>query len=481
MNVYIKYLCCIFVTLSAGLSANAKIVTYPAPTEVKRNTSFSLEIAENNNGSWLPVDVYNVMVQDATTPKYIARNTSMAYFDCDCEVNVRVISNSKTIETAKVRPLSQSIVPIIDGDTLYFSVMPGQKLSVEINGDIFDNLHLFINPIDENAPDTKTLKKLKKDKNYIYFGPGFYKVDSLEVKSNQTLYVAGGAVLEGRILVKDANNVKILGRGMIYPQRQSGIQISRSKNVVVDGLFTTQCPIGNCDSILVKNVKVMSYYNWGDGFNIFASTNIKHDGVFARTSDDCTTIYCTRLGYTGSCANITMQNSVLWADVAHPITIGLHGSFDASTPDSIVNALYHNIDILDMNEHQLDYQGALTINAGDNNLVKHIRFEDIRIEDFRKGRLFDIRIPFNKKYCMAPGRGIQDVLFKDIVYDGENNEVSLIIGYDETHAIDNITFEKLRINGKHIKDDMPEKPKWFKTGDFARIFIGEHVNNVQFK
>ena len=27
---------------------------------------------------------------------------------------------------------------------------------------------------------------------------------------------------------------------------------------------------------------------------------------------------------------------------------------------------------------------------------------------------------------------------------------------------------------------MPEKPKWYKTGDYARIFIGEHVEDISF-
>ena len=32
-----------------------------------------------------------------------------------------------------------------------------------------------------------------------------------------------------------------------------------------------------------------------------------------------------------------------------------------------------------------------------------------------------------------------------------------------------------------IADDMPGKPKWYKTSDFANMFIGEHVSDVTFK
>jgi hypothetical protein len=200
--------------------------------------------------------------------------------------------------------------------------------------------------------------------------------------------------------------------------------------------------------------------------------------VFARTSDDCTTIYATRLGYNGGSHDIIMENSTLWADVAHPIFIGLHSETDSL--ETIENAWYRNIDILDMNEKQIDYQGALAIACGDNNTVRNIHFEDIRIEDFRQGKLFDIRICYNQKYCTAPGLAIDNIYFDNIIYRGSHSEPSLIIGYDSDRTISNIHFKNLIINGVKISDEMPGKPKWYKTGDMARIFIGEHTKNITF-
>mgnify|MGYP000390979436 CR=1 FL=1 len=88
---------------------------------------------------------------------------------------------------------------------------------------------------------------------------------------------------------------------------------------------------------------------------------------------------------------------------------------------------------------------------------------------------------YNKKYCLAPGRGIHNVLFKDIVYNGRNAEISIISGYNSERKVSHITFDNLVINGERISDDMPDKPKWYKTGDMGRIFIGEHVEDVVFK
>src|SRR5690606_9871336 len=163
---------------------------------------------------------------------------------------------------------------------------------------------------------------------------------------------------------------------------------------------------------------------WGDGMNIMASNNVLFDGVFVRSSDDCTTVYATRKGFNGGSKNIIMKNATLWADVGHPILIGTHGNSEVH--DVIENIKYINIDILDHKEMQQDYQGCLSINVGDNNFAKNILFENIRIEDFREGQLVNLRVFFNTKYCTAPGLGIENVIFRNVEYNGNNANTSII-------------------------------------------------------
>jgi hypothetical protein len=456
----------------------AEVITYPAPAEANLNSTFSLQVRQDNS-PWQTIDVYDVLVDEVINAKHNTRHTSMAYFDFSGSVDIRVVSNEQRINEVRIRPSSRGITPIVHGDTLTFSIDRHEKLSIEVNNDIFNNLHLFANSIDSLVPTKRQLKKLQNNHDYIYFGPGYHKFDTLSVESNQFVYIAGGAYVDGVIEVSDAHNVIVRGHGMIYPSKKMGLRVSRSHNVTIDGPFTTQCAVGESDSVTICNVKLMSYYGWGDGFNVFASSNVHYDDVFARTSDDCSTIYCTRLGYNGSCRNILMENSILWADVAHPIEIGLHGN--STKHDVIDGATYRNIDILDMKEKQIDYQGVFAITCGDNNFVKNITFENIRVDNFREGKLIDLRICYNKKYCTAPGLGIENISFKDIFYNGDNSELSLIIGYDDTRMIRGIHFDNLVINGVKISDDMTDKPGWYKTSDMARIFIGEHVENVTFK
>lgn len=455
------------------LGQTNKLETYTAPQGAELMSEYKVEVS-SDGASWQSIPTYAVKVDKVENGRHNAVNVSMAYFDFEGMAKVRVTKLKGNFNSVKVRPLSYDIAPTRQGNIAEFALTRHGNLSIEFDDDIFNNLHLFANPIVKDKPK-------KKGKNLIYFGPGLYTLpkDTLFVKTGQTVYIDGGAVIKGTISIADVENVRVYGHGIVRPDRQAaGISIARSKNVSVDGVVVTQCPVGGSDGVSISNVKTLTHYSWGDGLNVFASSNVHYDGVFCRTSDDCTTVYATRKGFTGGSHHIEMRNSTLWADVAHPIFIGLHGNVE--NPDTIENVFYDNIDILDECEFQSDYQGCMAINAGDKNLVRDITFQNIRVENIRRGQLLSIRVSFNQKYCKAPGNRIENVLFKNISYTGDNTETSIIVGYDEQHPIKNVTFENLRINGLCIYDDMPEKPKWYKTSDMARFFVGEHVENITF-
>ena len=463
----------LWICVLAGTVAGAEVNVAGVPQGISLNDDFTVKVRPEGKSKWVLVPIYLVKVDEVRGTKHHVEHASMATFDFSEKVEITVTYNKGKIDSARVRPLSYDIPFTIEGNTLQFSLEKPANLSVEVNGDIFHNLHLFANPLD-------TFKVDKKNPDLIYFGPGIHRFEGGEfrIPSGKTVYVAGGAVMMGRMLIENVQDVKLLGRGIIDPSVKMGIRIANSRNVYVEGLVATQCATGGSDSVTIRNVKVISYFGWGDGMNVFSSRNILFDRVFCRTSDDCTTVYGTRLGFEGPSSNITMQNSTLWADVAHPIFIGIHGNVEK--PEILENLNYVNIDILDHKEKQLNYQGCLAINAGDENLIRNVRFEDIRIENFRQGQLVNLRIFFNEKYCKAPGRGIENVVFKNVSYTGNRSEFSVIEGYDAQRKVRNIRFENLRINGQIISDDMPGKPKWYHTGDMARIYVGPHVEGVSF-
>ncbi|MDQ0901141.1 hypothetical protein [Paenibacillus sp. V4I7] len=99
-----------------------------------------------------------------------------------------------------------------------------------------------------------------------------------------------------------------------------------------------------------------------------------------------------------------VRNSVLWADVAHPVMIGVHG-YHQREGDILENLLFDNIDILEHHEPQDGYWGCMAINVGDKNTVRNVTFRNIRVEQFEMGRLIDIRVFHNKKYNPTPANG----------------------------------------------------------------------------
>lgn len=476
-----RFLATVFLSLSAAV-ASAALTVYPAGPGVETNNDYSVRVRQDG-GEWLPVATYPVKVDRTEGGKHNVEVASMAYFDFDGNVEVEVVNLGGATREARVRPLSYAIPFEMSGDTLRFSLDRPRNLSVEFNGDIFHNLHLFANPLDTNRPaEIGNKKKMRKRKDLVYFAPGIHHLDgdTMRIPSGTTVYIDGGARVVGQLIADGVHDVKFFGRGEVHPEgRGEGIYIKRSRNIEADGVIVTQIPVGESDSVSVNNVKSISSYGWGDGMNVFASNNVSYDGVFCRNSDDCSTVYATRKGFNGGCRNIEMKNSTLWADVAHAVMIGLHGNSEIG--DTITNVAYRNIDILDHAEPQIDYMGCMAINNGDNIVVDGVTFDNIRVEDIRGGNLINMRVCYNKKYCTAPGRGIRNVLFKDVTYNGGNAELSIMTGYNEDRRIENVVFDNLVINGVKYFDDMPQKPKWYKTSDFARIFIGEHVDNVVFK
>ncbi|MFH9003078.1 glycosyl hydrolase family 28 protein [Streptomyces afghaniensis] len=458
-------------------SAN-KLVVYPIPSGVPTNSSYSVK-ARTQGGEWQTVPVYRARAKqiDANTGSGPVFNSSVATFDFKGTVEVAVTSSKGTIGTARIRPLSYDTQFTVDGATVTFTLTEPRNLSIEIDGDLFNNLQLHANPIESNTPDPD-------DPDVIYFGPGLHKTTDnvVKVPSGKTLYLAGGAVLTSRVEFHEVENARIIGRGVLY-NTANGILVEYSKNIEIDGIMVLNpssgysVTVGQSKQVTVRNLHSYSHGQWGDGIDVFSSEDVLIDRVWMRNSDDCIAIYAHRWDYYGDCRNITVRNSTLWADVAHPVNVGTHGNTDK--PETIENLVFSNIDVLDHREPQMDYQGCIALNPGDSNLLRNVRAQNIRVEDFRWGQLINMRVMFNKSYNTSVGRGIDGVYIRDLTYTGTHANPSVMVGYDADHAIQNVTFQNLVINGKAIANGM-KKPGWYKFTDMMPAYANEHVLNMRF-
>ena len=462
-----------------GHNSRPKLVTYPRPATMPTNTSFQVRVRSTPDGTWQTLDIYRPQFEEinASTGSGKVYSSSMAYFDFNGSVEIEVTYLRGGTTKARVRPDSYGITPELLGDTLRFTLDEPKDVVVQINDETFDALHLITNRVEQHTPSAD-------DPNVLYFGPGVHTVTGnvLTVPSGKTVYLAGGAVLTAQVYFKDVEKSRLIGRGVLYNNPGGAILCEGSKNIRIEDVIILNPAgyagtFGESENVHITKARAFSSKGNGDGFDVFSSTGITFDGCFMRNSDDCIAIYCHRWDYYGDTRDITVKNCTLWADVAHPINVGTHGNTDA--PETIENLVIKNIDILDHREPQMNYQGCIALNPGDSNLIKSVRIEDVRIEDFRWGQVIYMKVMYNTKYNTSVGRGIEDVYVKNLSYTGTRANPSLFLGYDAEHAIDNVTFENLVINGLVVADSM-KKPTWYYTTDEIQWFYNEHVTNLKF-
>lgn len=475
------------------------LILYEQPNEAIGKDDFTVSVRKPG-GVWQSLFVF-----EAKVDMHHVRSASMVYFDMEGIVEVSVISNKKRIEQAVIRPLSAQIPFQTERDTITFTLDRPCKLSIEINGERFSNLHLFANPIETAPPKpddanvlavragthrfvdiTANVQRLSEpadgEKKVIYFMPGTHHFDNpmLHIPSETTVYIAGGAILYASLICKHAENIVIRGRGVLYMSDMEkttylrGVQIQFSKHIEVEGIITLDPPhysiyLGESEHIRINNFKSFSTRGWCDGIDMMASSNVEIRDVFLRTSDDCIAIYGSRGEYYGDSRNITIKDSVFWADVAHAMHVGIHGDHQ-NNGDIVESILFENIDVLEHHEPQENYWGVMAICAGDNNTVRDVTFNNIRVEDFELGQLFDVRVVWNKTYNPVPGRCIENIVFSNITYNGNNTNPSRILGYDEERRIKDIHFNNVRINGEVVVGLLDE-----------RFIVNEFVSGIYFE
>lgn len=391
-----------------------------------------------SGGEWQRVPVLRC---DVNTRK--VQKAAFAEFDMAKPVAVRIRKTAGNGQCSMpvVRPSSRSIVPQrTDSNEVEIVISEPSFLSVEYDGDRHHNLHLFANSIltEHHTPDEpnaidwvapQSQDVFVKDAKLIYFGPGVHKpkdLPSAEIKipSGCTVYLAPGAVVKARLIVDRAENVRIVGRGIIdHPLR--GVEITYSRNVLVEGItFLNPAHYtiygGESSDITVRGIKSFSARSWSDGVDLMCCKRVKVENCFLRTSDDCIALYNHRWWYWGGSEDIEVSRCVFWPDVAHSVNIGSHGDDRNPEGETLRNVTISDCDIL-YNKGE----GVIAINCGDRNHIKDITFDNIRVEGIEQGRLFDLQVLYSEKYNRAPGCCVDSVTISNITVDEESASILL--------------------------------------------------------
>jgi hypothetical protein len=441
-------------------------VLYPAPEGYPTSSRYQVFV----NGR--PCVVYDTRVfLELNNPN---RVVSFAHFDFTGEVEVEVVA-PVPVSSVRIRPTARGVVSHVDGQRITFTLDAPAKLSVEVNDGIDDNLHLFAGRPETDVPSPD-------DPNVLYFGPGVHHVDGtygmMRLHSDQTLYLAGGAVLRARLLIEDAANVRIKGRGILegttllgrHPgyyreamgepadvKRTHFVRFNRCRGVQVEGIIMTDSPCWNlvfnhCEGVHVHDVKQFGYGDNSDGIDVVSSRDVLIEDVFLRLNDDCIAIKSRG----DDVEDVTVRDSVMWSDRAVGLQIG-----HETMSDAISNLVFRNIDILEQRNRYIGHY-ALGIFNGDQATVSDVLFEDIRVENCE--RLISL-IMEKGHYSHSEERGhIQDIHFRNI--DSATTCDLHLYGVDTDHEVRDVTFENLTVRGQ------PAEPE---------LFANFHARNLVFK
>lgn len=431
--------------ISATFS-HAEVVTYPAPPEEILSNEYEVLVEDQQ------VDIYTARTLD---PPFAGKewdfggNYSFANFDMSENVNVR-IKSKQSLKNVVIRPQSKGIQPILEDDnTISFTLSDPQKLSIEPDGRK-SPLLLFANPIETDVP--------KPDESgVIFFGPGLHKPDKIVLQSNQTLYLAGGAVVKAEVLAEGAN-IHIQGRGILdgsdWEWRKGPvgnlIAIRNSQYVEVSGITLrgsshwTIVPL-NSQNVKISNVKLCnSRVQNDDGINPCNSQNVLITDCFIRSDDDCVALKGLDFSGTNSnVENIIVENSTLWCDRARIFLLG-----HESRAKFMRNIILRNLDIIHFTMTPFLFE------PGEDMSLENVTIEDVRI--YGEGQREFIRLrPVVNQYMHKKVPGfIHNVKFKNITIQGESGEYLIQIeGADEKHDVRDVMFQDVSILGSKLTED----------------------------
>jgi hypothetical protein len=452
-------------TALAMLAADAQaaeLFTYDIPGKLLYShhiDDFTVKVRQPG-GEWRDLYEYKVTLDQDTNSA-----ATVVQFDFRGEVEVAVRKNNGDFARVEVRPARPTTRYTVKDGIVYLRLSQPQNLSVEFDGDRLHNLHVLAGaPIERPAagPDV------------VFYEPGLHVPadgsDFFPVKSGQTIYVAGGAVLQGTFKPRGVENVRIIGRGMIDRPKDQ-LVVHDSRNVTIEGL-TFLTPLHGtiaCSSssqVRFSDIRTFSNGQWSDGINVFACNDVDIDRAFVRTSDDSVAIYATRKEGRGDTQRVRVRNSTFWPDIAHAMFVGLHG--DGNLVSDIE---FNDIDVLNLDEDDPEYQGAMAISAGDSNTVRNVAFRNIRVDHIEEGKLINVRVVFNDKYSFSPGRAVQGVTFQNVTCSGKGwAGKSIIAGFDKDRRVSNVVFDNVRVGGARLSGP--------KAGELE---IGPFVDAVTFK
>jgi len=200
----------------------------------------------------------------------------------------------------------------------------------------------------------------------MFFGPGTHRAGEITLHADDTLYLAPGALVIGRIVAQNAAGISIQGRGILQEPDESSdphalessadfytIAMDACTNVHVEGITIRDIPRGwtsrynECDHLVIYGVKIFSFKVNGDGIDPNGCQDVTIENCLVSTGDDAVVIKSTE-DSKRNVAGVTVRGCVL---ETYPKTTAGEGGdalkigTETYCPD-ISGILFQNCDII---------------------------------------------------------------------------------------------------------------------------------------
>jgi Glycosyl hydrolases family 28 len=390
-----------------------------------------------------------------------------------------------------VRPKSAHIDASIGADhrSVRFKMTGTVPLTVEFNDDISKVVHLLPYAPEREAP-------VSGASNVRFFGPGIHEAGLIDLRDNETLYLAPGAWVKGNVRSIGSRNISIRGRGVLDGsdiQRRAGtggdipggdgtrnmIYLEKTVGAKIEGITLFNCEsawtvyMTGTTGTRVDGVRILnpSIHYGNDGFDIVSSSDVLVENIFVRTNDDCVVV--KNLGDVDT-HDITVRHAVLWNMPTGGN--GLEVGFESR------NKPIHDIHFQDIDIIHVERGSAISIHNGDAAVIEDVTYDDIRVEDARR-KLIDFAVIYAQYGADKPASKVENSqrLDRGGTWDGllsyspgekperarfrghiRNIRVthlnvvegalpySVIAGFDAEHDVENVLIEGLQYQGRPI-------------------------------
>ena len=253
----------------------ARVTPYPAPPTLEKSPLFRVFAGSPEQEIWTERWKEN-------------RTIHLAGFAAAGAVPIRV-QVAKPFTSVEISPVSRELDHAVTGSSVSFTISRPEKLILffENDGAEFDPLYLLVDPVEDADAPTRSTGAI------TYFGPGEHTMGTRELRSNETLYLAAGALVTGRVIARGASNIAIRGRGILQESATGGahtIRIDDCADVRVEGITIRDLKEGwtsryvGCDGVTIRGVKIFSCGVREDGIDPDGGRDVRGTGAVVHRS-----------------------------------------------------------------------------------------------------------------------------------------------------------------------------------------------------